>query len=313
MTEPTSVTGQHRPGLLTALRGLPGSGKTTLAEQMAAADPNVVTAGRDPIRRELAAAGCFVGRIWDFRKGDEALVTVEQQVRILRHLVAGRHVIVDDLNLRPAYLARLQSLAVVAGAGWEVVDVDTPIDECVRRDALRTGDARLGEDRIRAIAAEAGWGVHLSTLPTPDARTRAVIVDIDGTLAVRVPGPDGTIRSPYPDGEHRVGEDAPVHAVITAVRAMRDAGHDVVVTSGRTRGCEQATRRWLAEHLGGPYTLHMRAVGDERHDDTVKREIYIREIHPWHEVVCVFDDRDQVVQAWRAMGLPVFQVAEGNF
>jgi hypothetical protein len=30
-------------------------------------------------------------------------------------------------------------------------------------------------------------------------------------------------------------------------------------------------------------------------------------------VTCVLDDRDQVVNAWRALGLTVLQVADGDF
>ena len=30
-------------------------------------------------------------------------------------------------------------------------------------------------------------------------------------------------------------------------------------------------------------------------------------------MVGVFDDRDQVVQMWRSLGLTVFQVADGDF
>ena len=45
----------------------------------------------------------------------------------------------------------------------------------------------------------------------------------------------------------------------------------------------------------------------------VKREIFDREIRDRYRVVGVFDDRKQVVRMWRALGLTVFQVAEGNF
>jgi hypothetical protein len=31
------------------------------------------------------------------------------------------------------------------------------------------------------------------------------------------------------------------------------------------------------------------------------------------DIVCVFDDRAQVVRGWRALGLTVFRVADGDF
>jgi len=53
--------------------------------------------------------------------------------------------------------------------------------------------------------------------------------------------------------------------------------------------------------------------GDGRKDAVVKREIFDREIRDNWRIVGVFDDRQQVVRMWRALGLTVFQVAEGDF
>ena len=57
----------------------------------------------------------------------------------------------------------------------------------------------------------------------------------------------------------------------------------------------------------------MRPKGDNRPDTEVKREIYEREIRDKYNVLLVIDDRNSVVQQWREMGLPCFQVAEGDF
>jgi hypothetical protein len=134
----------------------------------------------------------------------------------------------------------------------------------------------------------------------------AILVDIDGTVALIGD------RSPY--DMTRVGSDRPHTAVITAVRAMYDAGHHIVFCSGRTDDARDDTESWLAKHVGVPYEgLFMRAVGDGRSDALVKAEIFEREIrHRWR-ITAVFDDRNQVVRTWRALGLTVFQVADGNF
>ena len=50
-----------------------------------------------------------------------------------------------------------------------------------------------------------------------------------------------------------------------------------------------------------------------RKDAAVKLEIFDREIRNRWNVVAVFDDRQQVVDAWRSIGLAVFQVAPGDF
>jgi hypothetical protein len=57
----------------------------------------------------------------------------------------------------------------------------------------------------------------------------------------------------------------------------------------------------------------MRRAGDRRKDWVVKSELYREHIEPRYDVLLVLDDRDQVVRAWRGLGLTVFQVAEGDF
>ena len=57
----------------------------------------------------------------------------------------------------------------------------------------------------------------------------------------------------------------------------------------------------------------MRQAGDNRDDRIVKREIYEREIKGRYNVRFVLDDRNKVVALWRDLGLPCFQVADGDF
>jgi hypothetical protein len=57
----------------------------------------------------------------------------------------------------------------------------------------------------------------------------------------------------------------------------------------------------------------MREAGDHRPDWIVKKEIYNNLISKEFDVKLVFDDRQQVVDMWRSIGLTCFQVAEGNF
>ncbi|MFD0555588.1 hypothetical protein FB566_0795 [Stackebrandtia endophytica] len=137
-------------------------------------------------------------------------------------------------------------------------------------------------------------------------KTSAVIVDIDGTVAIRGD------RSPY--DESRVGWDSPNPTVIAVVAALHDAGHAIVFVTGRTSGCRLDTTKWLQAHVPVPYELLlMRRPGDQRPDQTIKRELYTRSIRPRYRVLCVLDDRDRVVKMWRGLGLTVLQVAEGDF
>jgi hypothetical protein len=57
----------------------------------------------------------------------------------------------------------------------------------------------------------------------------------------------------------------------------------------------------------------MRRRGDKRADFIVKGELLDKIIADGWQPIMAFDDRNQVVQMWRARGIPCAQVAEGDF
>ena len=136
----------------------------------------------------------------------------------------------------------------------------------------------------------------------------AWIVDIDGTLALRGD------RSPYDWG--RVGEDQPNTPVVTVVRALTRDGNQIRYMSGRMEQCRHATVMWLRRFVTDgvlPAHLWMRANGDMRPDDVVKRELYEEHVRGLLDIEGVIDDRNRVVSMWRSIGLTCLQVADGNF
>lgn len=291
-------------------RGLPASGKTTFARSL---QPSVVRVNRDDLRRMLHGTRLFT-------QWAESQVTTAQRAQVEALLRARLDVIVDDTNLRARTVRDWAELAARFRASFEVHDfTDVPLEECLRRDAARSEEDRVGEDAIRRLHERYLAGRELplpvpavphggpATVyePPPEA-PKIVLVDIDGTVALLGD------RSPY--DMTRVDRDRPNRAVIEAVRAMHGAGYQIVYCSGRDASARAATEAWLERHVGVPYlALHMRAIGDSRKDSVIKREIFEREIRDRYEVVGVFDDRMQVVRMWRNLGLTVFQVAEGDF
>lgn len=142
------------------------------------------------------------------------------------------------------------------------------------------------------------------------ALPRAWLVDIDGTLA-HMSG-----RKPYM--WDRVGEDTPAEAVIQVVKALAAFAEFVeplriVVMSGRDEVCRPQTESWLNTHVPVWHELHMRAHKDNRKDSIVKAELFDRHVRDRFWVQGVLDDRNQVVEMWRAMGLVCLQVAPGDF
>ena len=73
------------------------------------------------------------------------------------------------------------------------------------------------------------------------------------------------------------------------------------------------TREWLEGwgiHLDH---LFMRPRGDGRNDSIVKSELVDKHISGKYDVIAHFDDRQRVVDALRAKGMKVLQVAPGDF
>lgn len=186
-------------------------------------------------------------------------------------------------------------------------------------------------DSVRTIEHATIESVSLETHGMPGteifrALPWCIICDIDGTVALN-------------DG-HRdffdwslVGNDKPNERVCELVRELME-WTEVIFMSGRMRECYGDTQDWIGRHIakhqwpgsnGGRRTsndwralptankLFMRADGDRRPDNIVKRELYDEHIDGKYRVRFVLDDRNSVVRMWRAMGLTCLQVADGDF
>ena len=141
-----------------------------------------------------------------------------------------------------------------------------------------------------------------------------VIFDLDGTLA------DISHRQHMVQGKRRnwtgffaaCVEDKPHKAVIIILRTLYPQFR-IYLVSGRSDEVRQQTEKWL-ELNGVPYhELIMRRRGDYTPDNILKIGWVEQGLIPKDRILCVFDDRDKVVKAWRNAGIPCFQVAEGNF
>lgn len=88
--------------------------------------------------------------------------------------------------------------------------------------------------------------------------------------------------------------------------------------TGRREETREATANWLCEKVfNGNYkptkTLYMRKNHDYRLDWMIKEEIYNTRIKDKYKVLGVFEDRTQVVQMWRRLGLTCYQVSDGDY
>lgn len=130
---------------LTITRGLPASGKTTLAREYVRDNENTVRVNRDDIRYNLYG-------IYHGPPIDERVVTLAQHGAIYNLLRNGVNVIVDDTNLHPYSLPTWEKLAKKCSAVLEVIDLTgVPMETCVARDEIRRhkGERGVGYEAIK--------------------------------------------------------------------------------------------------------------------------------------------------------------------
>lgn len=295
------------------MQGLPASGKSTAARELAAT--GVLRFSLDDFR---AMAG--VGReTWT---DDAERIMVGAMIASAKiALKAGRDVVIDNTHLVPRLPRMYRKEFSRLDVEFKVISLaDVSLDKCIMRDAER--ESGVGEAVIRKLhntyvgAGMHGWKLTDKWLngmpyqhPTPYAgdhdKPYVVLCDIDGTLALH----EG-VRGPYE--YNRVAFDRPNENVVKVAQDLDDI-YGVIFMSGREHSCYQDTYDWLLENEFRDPTILMRKTGDKRPDYIVKQELFDAHIRGKYDVLCVLDDRNQVVDMWREMGLTCLQVAEGDF
>lgn len=141
-----------------------------------------------------------------------------------------------------------------------------------------------------------------------------VISDLDGTIS---------------DAEHRVHlvrehpkdydaffaearNDGPIRSVIMVLNALKQAGHEIHIITGRSEVVRAETLDWLEQHSVPHDRLLMRPEHDYTPDDRLKEQWFLKD-YTAGDVLLVLEDRTRVVRMWRRHGLTCLQVAEGDF
>jgi predicted kinase len=286
-------------------RGLPASGKSTWAKEFVKnSNGKAKRINKDDLR-EMIDAGVY-------SKTNEQMILAARDALVNTFIgMDVETIIVDDTNFEEKHFDAMKNIADLfkkftdRDITVEYKDfLDVSLDECLHRDSLRPKP--VGEKVIK--------GMHqryilptIQDAPPVNKKGNTIIVDIDGTLAHRCD------RQWF--DYSKVDEDALDITVDGIVRAYAKMGYTILIVSGReaTDECYHKTNTWLKKHNIPFYDLMMRKEGDYRRDSIVKKEIYDTLIKGRFDVEFVLDDRQQVVDMWREIGLKCLQVAPGNF
>lgn len=143
-----------------------------------------------------------------------------------------------------------------------------------------------------------------------------IYCDIDGTVANaehRIHFVKGTGKKDWKKFFEELKNDTPITEIVYVINLLYGQGNRIIMCSGRPEDHREATEQWLANVPVYHDALYMRPAGDYRSDDIVKIELLQKIRADGYDPVIAFDDRQRVVDALRANGVRVLQVAAGDF
>lgn len=276
-------------------QGLPASGKTTWAMQQVAKG-KFANINRDDLRWSL------FGKPYKFSKQKEKLVTEAQFSIATSFVSAGINFIVSDTNLNPATITKWKTFAKENNCHFEIKDfTDVSVEECIKRDLIR--EHSVGEKVIRDMYNRYIKTTPLQYIPNKSL-PEAILVDIDGTLAHM------SNRSPF---EWNLVESDVIDPIIHDLVVKMSANYKIVLLSGRDEICRKETENWLRDNQVPYDNLFMRPQDNCEKDSHIKNELFFKHVAQNYYVKFVLDDRNQVVDMWRDIGLKCLQVAPGDF
>ena len=295
-------------------RGIPGSGKSTWAKAWVAEDPeHRIRLNWDDMRN-------MMGPYWVPSREPINKFMLWSGINSAAYCTRPYDIVIDNMNLNPkdwkqyedwivTYNQSLNSEETKTQYVLEFKDFFTPVEECIRRDAMRSNP--IGEKTIKDI-----WRRYKHFIQTheveklvnnlikdDDTKPYCVVVDMDSTMCFNTQK-----RAWYGDGStEAMLNDTPNMGV---VRLIEHQNYPVIVCTGRNKAQKEVTKKWLNKYNIFPEEFYMREDGDYRNGVEVKEEL-INKILEKYNIVTIFEDCEPIVRRFREMGLTVLQPNKG--
>lgn len=280
-------------------KGLIASGKTTWAkEQVKKSNGKIKRINKDDLRQMLHNSEY---PIW--KEDKDRFILDARDALIKQSILSGFSIIVDDTNFNPFHEKRLKVLAIELNADFEINDsfLNVPLSVCIERDFKR--EKPVGNKVISEMYNKYVKGREY--IQKDESLPKAIICDIDGTLAL------STGRNIF--DWSKVHTDEVNHMVARVINLFKKEGYKILITTGRDGECEEQTKKWLKDNLIDFDEYYTRPAGNNEKDCIIKERIYRQEILLKYNVILCLDDRNQVVETWRKLGLECWQVQDGSF
>lgn len=287
---------------LLLLIGCSGTGKSTYASKL---DSSWVEINRDNIRADIFLGGNIINMWSRYRHTKQNESIVNERVEIIFHkaILEGKNICISDTNLniktRQYWIEIAEKYKYTYSE--KIFGLDITVDELLKRDKKRV-DKPVGHDTI--LLQWTKFYQQYGRKYIPDTLLpKAIIVDIDGTIANKSP-----LRGYY--DWSLVSLDTPRQMILDIVGFIyhKYQSH-IVFLSGRNYICYDITYNWLLDNIGGNlnmnFSLLMRSDNDNRNDRIVKEELFFNNVAPYYNVIAAIDDRPRVIRLWKDIGIPI--------
>ena len=292
-------------------RGIQGSGKSTFAKEWVKEDPKTrIRFNWDDMRN-------MMGEYWVPERENTGIMKTLRTSFLNEMMQKGWDIVIDNMNLNPKDWEFYEGVVKSFNENYsdikyeiEYKDFFIPVEECIRRDAMRPNP--IGEQIIRAtwkryrhfiICKEIEDKFYKIKTYNKDKKD-CIIVDMDSTLCVNL------TRRPFytDDWADNCLYDSPLIGPISIVRAQKMTGTcDVIILTGRREEGRAQTEEWLKTY-NVPYDrLFMRGESDFTKSDTFKEKILETFILPKYNVLFAIDDDNKCVKMFRRNGIICLQ------
>jgi predicted kinase len=314
-------------------RGIQGSGKSTWAKSFVAESPETrVRWNSDDMRNMLGVymVGNFTS---DANKKREKFIgnVFEQWMGLA--MAKGYDIVVDNMNLSDRAVNNAKRIVDNFNDSTDEVeyliefkDFFISVNECILRDKARPNP--IGEKVIRQtwrnfrdkiINIENNKIVDSQfdfELKQKGIKPKCIIADMDATICFNISG-----RPFFGNGAaNKMNEDVPNIGVIENIKTFLETAEPedrVFIITGResTDDIVDATEAYINKIFGpNPQVkILFRPIGSMTSGDKCKIQLYKENIEGKYRVLYALEDSAKVVNAYREIGMTVFQVVDGKF
>lgn len=298
-------------------RGIQGSGKSTWARKWVEENPKTrIRFNNDDVRNML-------GPYWIPER--ETLVSEIKKQTVLNAMRLNYDIVIDNMNLNPKEVKYWEDIVknynelintTISGDSVkyeyeiEFKDFFIPLEECIRRDAMRPNP--IGEKVIRDTWRRYKHFIqtseverYVNNLKRYEGKPKCIVIDMDSTVCFNM-----SKRPWFGEGAAEgMINDVPNTGVCDIIRQLQEE-YLIVVATGRDTSQEEVTKQWLAKQGINVDEYFFRTNGDYRKGVEIKKE-EITSILEKYDIVAIFEDCEPIVQMYRDMGLTVLQPNSG--